>query len=184
MTELETKTVEVIELEQKNEIVPRGYSSLQKLDLSEIEKLSKEELRELISFVEMKMKESPNQIAIPVKEYFSEGVYAREITMPKGSLVVGKIHKFRNLNIMTKGELTMISIDGVKKLKAPCTVVSSPGVKRLSFTNEETTWTTILGTSETDSEKIESHFIAKNYDEVIELEESNKIDSEVKPCLS
>lgn len=170
--------------ETKELTLTQAERFLQTLDISMIENLSKEEIRDLIAHVESKMKESPDQIAVPLKEYFSEGVYAREITMPKGSLVVGKIHKFKNLNIMTKGELTMISIDGVKRFKAPCTVVSSPGIKRLSFAHEETVWTTILGTNETDSEKIESHFIAKTYDEVPSLEENkNKLEGETK-CLS
>jgi hypothetical protein len=154
-------------------------NELLKIDLGhgEIE-LSKADLRELIAQVEEAALKSPHQIDIPVKHRFAKGVYAREITIPKGALVIGKIHKHQNLNILSKGDITVISVDGAERMKAPCTIVSSPGVKRLAYVHEETVWTTIHGTNETDVDKIEDEFIAKTYDEVIELE--NKGD---KICL-
>lgn len=127
---------------------------------------SKEEIRDLIDSFENEML-AKEQIDIPVKNHFSKGVYAREITIPKHSLVVGKIHKFENLNILSKGDITVLSVDGMMRVKAPYTVVSSPGVKRLAFTHEETVWTTIHGTDEKDVDKIEEEFIAKSYDEVV-----------------
>lgn len=154
-------------------------NDLVKVDLGNGEiQLTKDELRDLIAQVEAKALEHPDQIDIPVKHYFSKGVYAREITIPKGALVVGKIHKHQNLNILSKGEITVVSIDGAARMKAPCTIVSSPGVKRLAIVHEETVWTTIHGTDETDVDKIEDEFIAKSYDEVVELENKGE-----KLCL-
>jgi hypothetical protein len=112
------------------------------------------------------MLESPNQVEIPVEHYFSEGVYAREMRVQKGTLLMGKIHKFKNMNILSSGEVSVLSIDGVKRVKAPFTFVASPGSKRLFFAHEDTVWTTIHGTDETDLDKIENHFIAKSYDEI------------------
>lgn len=109
------------------------------------------------------------QVEIKTTHHFSKDVYAREIKAPKGTLLIGKIHKHENLNILSQGEITVISIDGIKRMKAPCTIVSSPGVKRLAYVHEDIVWTTIHGTNETDLEKIENEFIAKTYDDVVEL---------------
>jgi hypothetical protein len=125
----------------------------------------KANLRGVIAELETQLKDL-DQVDIPIKHHFSKDVYAREITIPKGTIVIGKIHKYENLNILSSGEITVISIDGAKRMKAPCTIVSSPGVKRIAYAHTETVWTTIHGTSETDVEKIEETFIAKDYSEV------------------
>jgi hypothetical protein len=122
-------------------------------------------LREKIASLESSIAKCP-QAEIPLKHSFSKGVYAREITIPKGSLIVGKIHKHQNMNIISKGEVSFFSIDGAVRVKAPHTFVASPGVKRVIFAHEDTVWTTIHGTNETDLDKIENEFIAKSYDDL------------------
>lgn len=119
-------------------------------------------LRDKISMLERAMKQGP-QIEVPLKHTFSKNVYAREITIPKGSIIIGKIHKHQNMNIISKGEVSFFSIDGAVRVKAPYTFVASPGVKRVIVAHEETVWTTIHGTSETDLDKLEDEFIAKDY---------------------
>lgn len=130
-------------------------------------------LREKISALEGLIGKE-EQVDIPLKHYFSKGVYAREIIIPAGALLIGKIHKHENLNIVSKGCISVISIDGIKTIRAPATFVSSPGVKRVGYAHEDTVWTCIHGTDEKDLEKIEDIFIAKNYDEVEEITEAEK----------
>lgn len=99
-------------------------------------------------------------IEIPVRHYFAGGVYAREITIPKGATVVGKIHKTENLNIMSKGELLVTTDEGTVRLVAPHTIVSPPGTQRAAYAVEETVWTTLHAVGEErDLDKIEAHFI-------------------------
>lgn len=97
---------------------------------------------------------------IRLKEYFSDGLYAREITIPAGTLLTGKIHKYQNLNILSKGDMTVLTDDCMRRVKAPFTIVSAPGTKRLAYAHTECVWTTIHATEETDPEKIEAHFVA------------------------
>lgn len=139
----------------------------------EISDVSKTDLRIKLSQLESEMKKLP-QLEIKVTHHFSKGVYAREIFVPKGSVFVGKIHKHQNLNIMSSGRGSIISIDGAMLIRAPYTIVSSPGVKRAYYAHEDTVWTTIHGTDETDIEKIEEMFIAKNYEEVVMLCDRSK----------
>ena len=133
----------------------------------------RDELRAKIALLEDAMKKYP-EVDVPLTHTFSKGVYAREIAIKKGSLIVGKIHNFANMNIISKGKVSFFSIDGAVHAEAPYTFVASPGTKRVIYAHEDSVWTTIHGTDETDLEKIEKIFIAKNYEQLIEID-SQKI---------
>lgn len=114
--------------------------------------------REQINQLEVAIKQHP-QIEVPVVHYFANGVYAREITIKAGTLLTGKVHKTEHLNIVSKGEITVWTETGMKRVKAPFTMVSKPGTKRVGFAHEDTVWTTIHGTHETDLVKLEADLI-------------------------
>lgn len=101
-------------------------------------------------------------VELKVTHHFSDGLYARELFIPKGTVLTGKIHKHQNLNIMSSGELSVLTEDGIKRVKAPFTVVSPAGTKRVAYAHEDTVWTTIHATNEIDLEKIESAFVANS----------------------
>lgn len=138
------------------------------IDFEKGMKLSKEELRGWIAQLEAELNKFP-QVEMPLKHYFSKGVYGRELPIPKGTLIVGKIHKYQVMNVLTKGEVTVFSIDGAMRIKAPYTFVSSPGAKRVIFAHEDSIWMNFLGTEETDTDKIEEEFIAKTYEDVPQI---------------
>lgn len=114
------------------------------------------------------IKELP-PVECPVKHYFSQGLYARELFIPKGTVLTGKTHKYTNLNIMSKGKLSIRTDEGVLTVEAPFTVVSPPGTKRIAYAHEDTIWTTIHATDETDVDEIEKIFIAQNEAEYLEF---------------
>ena len=96
------------------------------------------------------------------KDHFSQGVYARELHIPAGTVLTGKIHKFQNLNILSQGRMVVFMDDGTtQEVSAPFTVVSPPGTRRAALALTDCVWTTIHGTEETDVQKIEDHFIAQ-----------------------
>jgi hypothetical protein len=107
------------------------------------------------------------QIEVPVTHYFSTGVYAREIFIPKGSLIVGKIHKYDQINIISKGDISVVSEQGPIRIKAPYTIVSPAGTKRIAYVNEDTVWTTIHPNpkDEKDLDKLEDTLIAKSFED-------------------
>ena len=151
------------------------------LDFDKALDYTKDQLRELIAGLEEKLKGLP-QMELPLNHYFSRGVYGRELKIPKGTLIVGKIHKYQVMNVVLAGEVSVLSIDGVMRIKAPHTFVSSPGAKRVIYAHEDSVWMNFLGTDETDTDKIEAEFIAKDYSEVKELEIK---DDEKEPlCLT
>jgi|SRR6185436_13217823 len=132
-------------------------------------------IRDKIFAAEEFLKEQP-QVDIPVAHYFSEGVYAREITIPAGVILTGEIHKFKQLNILSAGEMSVYTEDGIKRVCAPFTVVSPPGTKRIAYTHTECVWTTIHGTNETDVEVIKAQFIARDEQDWLEFCNANQLE--------
>lgn len=103
----------------------------------------------------------------PVKHHFATGSYGREMTLPAGLVVVGKIHKHAHINVISKGRVQVFTEqEGVLELAAPCTFVSSPGTKRVVYVLEETVWTTVHVTDKTDLAEIEREVIATDFKEV------------------
>jgi hypothetical protein len=102
------------------------------------------------------------QIQMDVIHHFSKGLYARELHIPKGTILVGKTHRFENLNIISKGEISVYTDEGIRRISAPCTIVSPPGTKRVGYAHEDTVWTSIHATNETDVDVIEKEVIAED----------------------
>ena len=103
------------------------------------------------------------QADIPVKHYFANGFYAREMTMPPGSVVVGKIHKSEHICIVSQGKVDVVSEERTETITAPYTYVSKPGAKRALYAYNEVVWTTIHLSNETDLEKLETELIAESF---------------------
>jgi len=115
--------------------------------------------------------ETMPQVEIPPTHYFSKGLYAREIFIPKGTIVVGKIHKHLSLNILSQGDITILTEFGARRVKAPYTVVSPPLTKRVGYAHEDTVWTTVHATDETDLEKIEDELICQTFPDMLTEDE-------------
>ncbi len=105
------------------------------------------------------------QVEAPVKHHFSKGVYAREILMLAGTLIVGKVHKTRHLNIISQGVCTVVTPLRRCTIKAPYTFESAEGEQKVVLIHKDTVWTTIHLTEETDLKKIEEEVIAPSFDE-------------------
>lgn len=123
-------------------------------------------LRKKIHNIESAMMEMP-QVHIDTRHYFPDGLYVREITIPKGVLLTGKIHNADHINIISKGEISILTEEGIKRIKAPHTMVSRPGTKRIGYAHEETVWTTVHTNpeNETNIEKLEERLNRSRYDE-------------------
>lgn len=95
-----------------------------------------------------------------VVHHFAPGVYLRELTMGAGLIVLGKIHRTTHLNLITKGRVSFTAGDGVvHHVVAPYTFVSAPGIQKMLYVHEETTWMTVHPTEETDLVKLEAELI-------------------------
>lgn len=125
-------------------------------------------MRRKVEFLETELRQL-DQVEIPVKHYFGHNSYAREITIPKGTVLTGKIHKTEQINILSKGDLSVLTEGGVVRVQAPFTVVSPAGTKRIAYAHEDSVWTTIHGTPSRDMDEIETEFVAQSDQEYLEF---------------
>lgn len=124
------------------------------------------------------------EVNCPLQHSFIDGVYVRTITIPAGTVLVGKIHKHSHANILSQGEVfVMTEGGGLEHLVGPLTMTSPAGCKRAVYAKTDCTWTTIHRTDETDLKKIEDYVIAKTYEdyEQFRLEHEAQKQLEVTP---
>lgn len=126
---------------------------------------SEDMVREKVLAIEAMIRERSEVITIEARHYFAPGLYAREITIPKDTLATSKIHLFEHIDIISKGEISVLTDEGIKRIKAPATFVSKPGLKRIGYAHEETVWTSIIACNETDPEKAEKLLVVDTYEE-------------------
>ncbi len=101
---------------------------------------------------------------------FSDGSYARQMLIPAGTIVVGKIHKHAHLNIVSRGRVhvaTEFGFDVIDAINNPVTFSSIPGTKRAVYAETDVYWTTIHLTTKTDLKEIEAEIIAESFDDLL-----------------
>lgn len=81
---------------------------------------------------------------LPVKHLFAHGVYAREITIPAGVMLAGKIHRTEHFVIVLNGLIkTWCEAEGLRVIDArrgPVVFIAQPGTRRLGVAIEDSTW--------------------------------------------
>jgi hypothetical protein len=130
---------------------------------------SPEEMRGKIMALESVMLAMPeHQIQIETKHYFAPGLYMREIFVPAGVTMIGKIQKTEYLNIVSKGDISVMTEAGLKRTKAPAVLRSHPGLKRAGYAHEDSIWVTVHQnpTNERDIDKLEQSLFAETFAEV------------------
>ena len=84
------------------------------------------------------------QAECPVRHYFAPGLYAREMTIPKGVTVTGAVHKTEHLIIVSMGRLRISTKGGWRDVAAGETLTCQPGMKNAVYALEDSRWTNFL----------------------------------------
>ena len=112
-----------------------------------------ETTREKVNRLEDALRSVP-QVDCPIRHHFAPGIYAREITIPKGTVLVGAIHKCESLVVLSAGKLRLVTDDGTVEITAPYTMTCTPGAKNAAVALEDSVWTNFFATEETDTDKL------------------------------
>ena len=105
----------------------------------------------------------------PIDENYGCGTYARQMFIPKGTLIIGKIHRHQHLNFIMPGKVSVSTEFGPKYFEAPCIFVSEVGLKRAVIAEEDTLWVTVHITKHLGEEnlvKMEEEVISSTYQEL------------------
>ena len=110
------------------------------------------------------------------KHTFADSVYVREMTIEKGEIIIGAIHKHLHVWFLLSGHITVLANNKLKEYKAPCTVLSQPGIKRVIYGNEESIFTNVHKnpTNTEDIKELEKQIVSLNYKEYEKYINKNK----------
>lgn len=110
------------------------------------------------------------QMEFTTNHYFAPGVYTRELFIPAGTVLTGKIHRHEIMNVLVSGTIRVTTDDGIERLTGPLIFNSQAGTKKAGFTETDVIWLNIHPTKLTDLEEIEKEFIAPSF-EALEQEQ-------------
>jgi quercetin dioxygenase-like cupin family protein len=114
--------------------------------------------RDRIAALETELRKLP-QADVPTEHTFGPGFYARTITLEPGTVLTGKVHSTEHIFIVSKGDITLVTEEGRKRVQAPFQAVCKPGTKRAGFAHSETVCTNVHITTETDLVRLEAALI-------------------------
>jgi hypothetical protein len=99
-----------------------------------------------------------------VEHTFRDGMYMRKLFIPKGSLIVGKIHKVDCMNIVAQGDISVLTETGSARVRAGFTLASPAGIQKVGYAHEDTIFINVFRTDETDVDRIEQAIAWDSYE--------------------
>ena len=107
------------------------------------------------------------QKANPVTHTLAGGCYIREIYNPANEIIITKIHKKEHPFFLMKGEMSILTEEGIQHIKAPYQGITKPGTKRVIYTHKECTFITVHATENTTIKDIEEEVICTKYEDLL-----------------
>lgn len=85
------------------------------------------------------------QVKCKLKHIFLHGMYIREITMPKGTMIVSKVHNTSHPYFVSEGILDVFNTMEEEPIRivAPYWGITEPNTRRVLYIHETTVWKTI-----------------------------------------
>ena len=117
-------------------------------------------MRQKVDRLESALMDLP-QVDCPVRHHFAPGIYAREMTIPAGTVVTGAVHKTDNLVVVSMGRLKIVTPDGTREVAAGETLLCKAGMKNAVYALEDSRWTNILANpdNETDTDILVEKYV-------------------------
>lgn len=75
---------------------------------------------------------------------FGAHLTTRTINAPANAVIVGVVHKYPTLNILTKGKIVIASEHGKRVLEAPCMYMQAANVKKVGWVLEDCSFTNVF----------------------------------------
>lgn len=117
-----------------------------------------------IAALQADMLASSDLVELPFTETLVDGLYTRTLFIPKGCKLVGKIHRKPCVNIVAKGDISIMTETGEMRVQAGYSVTSPAGIQKVGYAHEDTIFINVFRTDETDITRIEADLIADNFE--------------------
>jgi len=102
-----------------------------------------------------------------VTNHLVDGLYVRELLIPKGSFIISRVHKRALVNIISTGKVVVVDSNGINEYTAPSTFISKSGTQRIVIAIEESVWNTVHKTDVTDTDDLVNDLTSDNYSDHI-----------------
>lgn len=147
----------------------------------------KKDFRNKIKEVEQTMLDNPISMTgkelsntNPVKHSFAEGCYIREIYNPANEIIITAIHAQSHPFFLLKGEMSILTHNGIEHIEAPHYGITKPGVKRVIYTHTPCNFVTVHATELTDPDEIVEAVTAETFEDPRITEEDMKLINQLK----
>lgn len=128
------------------------------MPLDQVAKLSDVPMRANVEALETHLLSLP-QTPIPLIHGFGPGFYARSIAIPAGTVLTGMVHKTDHIFMVTHGEISLTTDEGVVRVCAPYQAICKAGAKRAGFAHTDVVCVNIHITDETDVPTLEAMLV-------------------------
>lgn len=96
-----------------------------------------------------------------IVHHFSDGLYAKEIQIPEGMMVMQHKHAFSHLSILAKGKVVVLVDDESKIVEAPACLDIAAGKHHAIKALTDCVWFCVHATDEKDESKVDNVLISK-----------------------
>lgn len=91
--------------------------------------------------------------------YFSDGLYSKEMHIPKGFIAGSHAHTYSHLSILAKGSVLVRTDSTEVRYDAPACIEIKAGIHHSIESLEDTVWYCVHATDETDESKVNAVLI-------------------------
>ena len=147
-------------------------NELSKAESREVALNTREQIQGLQSFLidnadEVNIVTHQNSKIFPLEHTFADGIYIRQMTMNKDSLVVGAIHNHLHVWFLLSGHITVATEEESLEYIAPCYVLATPGTKRVIYANEDSVFVNVHKnpTNCQDIEELEREIVSATFED-------------------
>ena len=100
-------------------------------------------------------------VNLGVVHNFSDNLYAKQMTIPKGFMIGKHRHNYSHLSILAKGVVLLRTDEGEQMFEAPACIEIKKDIDHTLTALEDSVWYCIHATDETDIDKIDEVLINK-----------------------
>jgi hypothetical protein len=114
--------------------------------------------RQQIDLLEAVLAAEP-QVEMQLQHDFCPGFYARSLLIQADTVLVGKVHATDHIFMVTQGDISITTDEGMVRVQAPYQAICKAGMKRAGYAHTDTICVNIHITTETDLGKLEAALI-------------------------
>lgn len=101
------------------------------------------------------------EVDLLTKHFFSDGLYAKQMSLPKGYEAISHAHHYNHLSLLAAGKVILRTDDSEVEYTAPAMIEIAAGVHHSITATENVVWYCIHATDATEPDAVDEVLIKK-----------------------